>query len=62
MRAWLKKLLKDEQGQSSVEYMLILMIGVMLALRFKKALLNPLTKAAENVGGKIEEISNQPLD
>jgi len=62
MRAWLRKLLKDEQGQSSVEYMLILMIGVMLALRFKKALLEPLTRASNNVGKAIEDISNQPLE
>jgi hypothetical protein len=60
MRFWqrLMPLLKDDRGQSTTEYILILSVVVMLAMKFKTIFSNALMKAANNVGGNIDSFTN----
>jgi hypothetical protein len=58
MRAIRKKwqsLLSNEKGQSTTEYILILAVVVMVAMKFKKEFEGRLTSAVGTLGGQIEE-------
>jgi Flp pilus assembly pilin Flp len=59
MKSVLKRLYKDEQGQSTVEYILILAVVVMVALKFKTTFQGQLEKIMEKVGGQIEQATSQ---
>lgn len=49
------RLIKDERGQSTTEYVLILAVVVMVALRFKDVFEKRLTSAVDKLGGKIDD-------
>ena len=51
---FLKRFLKDDLGQSTTEYILILAVVVMVAMKFKKEFEGRLVSAISNVGGQIE--------
>jgi Flp pilus assembly pilin Flp len=51
----LKALWRDERGQSTTEYILILSVVVMIAMRFKSAFQGKLKTIVDNLGNQIEE-------
>jgi hypothetical protein len=61
MKIWqrLMPLIKDDRGQSTTEYILILSVVVMLAMKFKGIFSSALIKAATNVGSNIDTFSNE---
>jgi Flp pilus assembly pilin Flp len=61
MKIWqrMAALLKDDRGQSTTEYILILSVVVMLAMKFKGIFSSALIKAAQNVGNNIDTFSNE---
>ena len=50
-----KSFLNDEEGQSTTEYILILSVVVMVALKFKDIFGKKLEGAVETLGSKINE-------
>ena len=58
MRNWrskLRKVIRDRRGQSTTEYILILAVVVMVALRFKSAFQTRLEGAVNDLGQKIDD-------
>ncbi len=51
----LSKFIADEEGQSTTEYILILAVVVMVAMKFKNIFGGKLEKAVGTLGGKIDE-------
>lgn len=49
------RFLRDERGQSTTEYILILSVVVMVALKFKKEFGSQLNGIVGNLGGKIQQ-------
>lgn len=49
----LKKRLGDRKGQATTEYILILAVAVLLAVKFKSVITNQMTGIIDKVGGKI---------
>lgn len=58
MRDRLRDLWRDDRGQSTTEYILILAVVVMVAMKFRSAFQGKLEKAVESLGSKIEEGTN----
>jgi len=52
-------LLKDEEGQSTTEYILILGIVVAIAVKFKKMIGDQIGTATERIGAKITSTIEQ---
>lgn len=59
MASFLKTLMKDEAGQSTTEYILILSVVVMIALKFKKEAEPKLIKLTGDVFGKISDFATE---
>ncbi len=59
IQAFLKKLWKDDQGQSTTEYILILSVVVMIAMKFRKEFGDRLTKITGKLGEEIESQTSQ---
>jgi Flp pilus assembly pilin Flp len=60
MKKFLARFLKDDRGQSTTEYILILSVVVMVAIKFKTVFQGKLTSIVEKMGGQIEgAITNQ---
>lgn len=57
-----KRFWGDEQGQSTTEYILILAVVVMIAMRFKteisKRITGAVNKVGENIDSTLEDIGN----
>ncbi len=53
-RARLRRVMRDRRGQSTTEYILILAVVVMVALKFKEQFRGRLEGAVENLGQKID--------
>ena len=53
-----RKFLRDERGQSTTEYILILSVVVMVAMKFKQTFQGKLTTIVDKLGGKIEDGMN----
>jgi Flp pilus assembly pilin Flp len=49
-----KRLFQEESGQSTTEYILILAVVVMIAMKFKDTFGKKLTATVDNLGGKID--------
>jgi hypothetical protein len=49
-----RKVLKNRLGQSTTEYILILAVVVMVAMKFKTEFQSRLVSAVQNLGGQIE--------
>jgi Flp pilus assembly pilin Flp len=50
---------RDDRGQSTTEYILILSVVVMIALKFKKTFSEQLDKLLGNVSKDLDEASSQ---
>jgi Flp pilus assembly pilin Flp len=53
MRKFLKQLWKDDRGQSTTEYILILMVVVLVALKFKSKFDGTMTGALDKLDSKM---------
>lgn len=51
---WFQLFLGDESGQSTTEYILILSVIVLIALKFKETFKEKLLSAVEKVGTNID--------
>lgn len=51
----IRRFIRDEEGQSTTEYILILAVVVMVAMKFKNTFQNKLEGAVEKLGTKIDE-------
>ena len=60
MVTFLKKLWIDEEGQSTTEYILILSVVVMVAMKFKQTFQSRLTGIVDKMGGQIEQAVGGP--
>jgi hypothetical protein len=49
-----RKSIKNRLGQSTTEYILILAVVVMVAMKFKTEFQSRLVNAVQNLGGQIE--------
>jgi Flp pilus assembly pilin Flp len=49
-----KKLWADDRGQSTTEYILILAVVVMIAVKFKSTFGNKLTSVVTNLGSQLD--------
>lgn len=54
MKSFILNLWNDDEGQSTTEYILILSVVVMVAMKFKSTFQDKLTKILDNVGGQID--------
>jgi hypothetical protein len=59
IRAWGKRLFREESGQSIAEYVLILFIVVMIAMRVKELLKNNLLKMVNRTGEKMDAFGEE---
>ncbi len=59
-QAFLKRFLRDDRGQSTTEYILILSVVVLVAMKFKQTFQSKLTGIVDTLGGKIEEGMREP--
>lgn len=55
----LKLFIRDETGQTTTEYILILAVAVMIAMKFKGAIGDKIKNIADGLGGKIENTINE---
>lgn len=55
LRSSFSSFLKDESGQSTVEYILILAVVVMVAMKFKTTFQSKMTGITNDLGNKIEQ-------
>jgi len=53
----IKQLMLDERGQSTTEYILILAVVVMVAMKFKNLFTGKMITAIGNVGDEIDQAS-----
>ncbi len=58
MKNYIKRLWDDDQGQSTTEYILILSVVVMVAMKFKSTFQAKLTGILDNVGGQIDQATS----
>jgi Flp pilus assembly pilin Flp len=58
IKAWGKRLFREESGQSIAEYVLILFIVVMIAMRVKEILKKNLVRMVERTGEQMDKIAN----
>lgn len=59
IKAWGKRLFREESGQSIAEYVLILFIVVMIAMRVKEVLKKNLIQMVERTGTKMQEFGEE---
>ena len=50
---------KDEDGQSTTEYILILGVVVIIALKFKKGIGDKIGAATDKIGNKITDVIDE---
>ncbi|NBU21441.1 Flp family type IVb pilin [bacterium] len=55
MKKLILRLWHDEQGQSTTEYILILAIVVMIAMKFRTTFQSKLTGILDNVGNQLDQ-------
>jgi Flp pilus assembly pilin Flp len=53
-----KAFCRDERGQSTTEYILILAVVVMISMKFKAMFTSSLGQAIQNVGGSIDSATS----
>ena len=59
MTALLKKFWSDERGQSTTEYILILSVVVMIAMKFKSTFGSKLSTIVDQLGTNIQSATDQ---
>lgn len=55
----LKRLISDETGQSTTEYILILSVVVMIAMKFKSTFQGQLNGIVTQLGGQIQQATSE---
>jgi Flp pilus assembly pilin Flp len=55
MRKFIKRFWNDDRGQSTTEYILILAVVVMIAMKFKNSFQGRMDKIVDNVGNQIDQ-------
>jgi len=55
MKNLIKKFYQDESGQSTTEYILILAVVVMIAMKFKAKFGSTMDKAVDNLDGQLNK-------
>ena len=55
----LAALIKDEEGQSTTEYILILAVVVLIALKFKEKIGQQIESATDQIGSNIDKALQQ---
>jgi Flp pilus assembly pilin Flp len=55
----LKKLWSDDRGQSTTEYILILAVVVMIAMKFRTTFGSKLNSVVDNLGTQIDSATQQ---
>lgn len=58
IRQRMKNLWTDDRGQSTTEYILILAVVVMIAVKFKNTFGQKLTSVVNNLGGQIDNATS----
>jgi pilus assembly protein Flp/PilA len=58
-RSFWKAFLRDERGQSTTEYILILSVVVMVAIKFKKTFQGKLEGIVDKLGGDITKAMDE---
>ena len=58
MKNFFKRLLNEEQGQSTIEYILMLAIVVLIAMKFKSQFTAQMEKLVGKVGSQIDDATN----
>ena len=58
MRDYFKRLVNEEQGQSTIEYILMLAIVVLIAMKFKAQFMQQMTKLVGTVGSQIDQAAS----
>jgi Flp pilus assembly pilin Flp len=53
------RFVKDERGQSTTEYILILSVVVMIAMKFKEVFRDRLIGTVNKLGGQIESATSE---
>lgn len=51
---------KDDAGQSTTEYILMLSVVVMIAMKFKESFLGKMTGIVDKLGGNIDKVITEP--
>lgn len=59
MKTKFQAFIRDEAGQSTTEYILILAVVVMIAVKFKDKFGTSLGRAVDNIDGKINDAISQ---
>ena len=59
LRQNLVRFIKDEQGQSTTEYILILSVVVMIAMKFKGIIIPKLESMVDRLGGNMQSVIDQ---
>lgn len=59
LRNQIRALWNDESGQSTVEYILILAVVVMVATKFRSTFKDKLDTIMGNIGGQMDEATKQ---
>lgn len=62
MRNFFKNLAKDEAGQSTTEYILILAVVVMVAMKFKDKFGTLLGNSVDTLGNKVNQAINTDIN
>jgi Flp pilus assembly pilin Flp len=57
LRSFFKKSIKDQRGQGTAEYVLLIAIVVALVFAFRGRIMEAVKGQIENVGGQIEGFS-----
>ncbi|MBL7716037.1 MAG: hypothetical protein JNL01_11285 [Bdellovibrionales bacterium] len=55
LKTLLQKLVREESGQSTTEYILILAVVVMIAMKFRAKFSNTMDGAVNNLDSKLNE-------
>lgn len=55
---YMKALWNDDRGQTTTEYILMLSVVVMIALKFKNVIGNKIQTLTDKVGGEMDQVTN----
>ena len=59
IRIWGRRLLREESGQSIAEYVLIMFIVVMIAMKVKSSLKSKIEGLVETTGDKMDDFTRE---
>ena len=59
LKKHLVRFLKDDRGQTTTEYILILAVVVMIAMKFKSKIIEKLGTQLDNVAGDMDKVTKE---